>query len=431
MTTNSLIQLPLEVLANIVIHLELNDIRNLMLTCKTFHGLIVNENIFMRLIFRNKLVLQNRGRQHNSYSWYNRCRISHNWQKGIYRNKVLVQHNTNYMPWLQFLHSDTLYLSVGSELKCYSLTRKGLIPCNFLWSITVPTVRRNDIRTNDISRFVVRDGVIVCGNRDGNVSVYELNNDRQRPNLISHIKNCHENGSIEVSAVERICNTVVTISQNSPHICYWNYDDYRNHTTNKTHTTFSSPDSMKTIEISHAKGCRCVALNNSQDKLAIGLNGNSKPIIVDVNMSTPLIYSEETVCSQHLTRDIQWHDDNSVISVSHSGKLQMIDVRSNDLAYDATDPFLSSLFCVKTDGNHAVVVGSAEYSRCVLFDLRSTHHVQMFFTQKKASCVYSLDFDSTRLIAAADRGVAALNFNVNHLTTQVRDYSQTFEVIRG
>ncbi|CAG9567992.1 unnamed protein product [Danaus chrysippus] len=327
MTTNSLIQLPLEVLANIVIHLELNDIRNLMLT--------------------------------------------------------------------------------------------------------FPTVTRNDIRTNDISRFVVRDGVIVCGNRDGNVSVYEVNKDRQKPNLVSHIKNCHENGSIEVSAVERICNTIVTMSQNTPLICFWNFEDYKSHTNNKTYPNWSFPDSMKTIEIPHARGCRCVAVNNSRDKLAIGLNGNSRPVIVDVNMRIPIIHSEETICSQHLTRDIQWHDDNSVVFVSHSGRLQMIDVRSNDLAYETTDPFLSSLFCVKTDSNHAVVVGSAEYSRCVLFDLRSKHHVQMFFTQKKSSCIYSLDFDSTRLIAAADRGVAGLNFNVNPSTTQMRDYSQTFEVIHG
>lgn len=46
--------------------------------------------------------------------------------------------------------------------------------------------------------------------------------------------------------------------------------------------------------------------------------------------------------------------------------------------YDAKDPFLSRLYCVKTDHNNAILVGSSEYSRCVLFDARNrSSHVQV------------------------------------------------------
>lgn len=42
------------------------------------------------------------------------------------------------------------------------------------------------------------------------------------------------------------------------------------------------------------------------------------------------------------------------------------------------DPFQSTLYCVKSDGEHGIVVGSAEYSRCVLFDSRNdNNHVQV------------------------------------------------------
>lgn len=46
--------------------------------------------------------------------------------------------------------------------------------------------------------------------------------------------------------------------------------------------------------------------------------------------------------------------------------------------YKTMDPFNSTLYCVKTDGDRAIIVGSSEYSRCVLFDKRmSTQHVQV------------------------------------------------------
>lgn len=54
----------------------------------------------------------------------------------------------------------------------------------------------------------------------------------------------------------------------------------------------------------------------------------------------------------------------------------------------------------------------------------------MYFTQKKNSPVYSLDFNTSRLVAASDRGVAVLNFNVNGTNIRGRDYSHAFEIVR-
>lgn len=51
---------------------------------------------------------------------------------------------------------------------------------------------------------------------------------------------------------------------------------------------------------------------------------------------------------------------------------------------------------------------------------------QMYFTQRNTSPVYSLDFDSTKLITAVDRGVGVSNFNVDPSTEPQRDYSHIF-----
>lgn len=80
--------------------------------------------------------------------------------------QIIVHHHTNYLPWLNFYNSELLILSVGSELRCYSTDRKGIPICkNGVWKFEVPKVKRNDVRTNDISRFVMSGNLIVCGNR--------------------------------------------------------------------------------------------------------------------------------------------------------------------------------------------------------------------------------------------------------------------------
>lgn len=54
----------------------------------------------------------------------------------------------------------------------------------------------------------------------------------------------------------------------------------------------------------------------------------------------------------------------------------------------------------------------------------------MYFTQKNASPVYSLVFNSTKLIAAADRSVGLVDFDVNSSVTRRYDYSDVFEFVK-
>lgn len=57
--------------------------------------------------------------------------------------------------------------------------------------------------------------------RDGCVAVYKLNDNDHKPNFLIHIKDCHKEGLEEVSAVEKVGNTIVTVSNKSDSICFW------------------------------------------------------------------------------------------------------------------------------------------------------------------------------------------------------------------
>ncbi|CAG4948686.1 unnamed protein product [Colias eurytheme] len=423
MSEINLIELPPEILVNIFRRLKITDLRNLMLSCKYLREYIENEGSLWKFVCRGRLIMSTNEKRF-PITWYNRSRISYNWCKGIFKSKLIVQHSTNYIPWMQ-LFSDVLILSIGSELKCFAIDKTGFNR-GLLWSIHVPIMQRYDVRTNDVSRFILRENLIVCGNRDGSTVVYQFTDIRQKPRLLYYIENCHENGQVEVTAVELFNNSVITCSNISQHVCLWSMDE---DISNERFVNNTNSISMSEFIIPECVGSRSLAVDPTKSKLAIGPNGNSKPILLDINTGNYLLTSKETKDLRHVIRDIQWHNENGLIYVSHSGKLQYIDIRTNDVVYDARDPFQSSLYCVKSDGDRAVIVGSSEYSRCVLFDLHSSHHVQMYFTQKKSSPIYSLDFDARKLVAAADRGVAVANFNVNASTTKKKDYSHIFEFV--
>ncbi|XP_073959146.1 F-box/WD repeat-containing protein 4 [Choristoneura fumiferana] len=430
MSDITLIELPFDILSKIFKYLTLAELRHVMLTCKTLKH-VIEEDYTIWKAFTSFFVRNSVDNRETVLSAYHLCRISRNWIKGIYKPKIR-SHYGKYMPWLKFHNSDAVLLSLGSKLSCYQTNQHGVRDGPYAWNIEVPIVERNDIRTNDISRFILKNNFIVCGNRDGCAIVYEYKGKKQPPRLLHHILDCHNEGRSEVSAVEMIqredVSVVVTVSSNSPSLCYWNL---RRNENDKNLFVSQKYDAFSTITVPSVEGFRCLALNQSQTKLAIGPNGNSKPLLLDVTTSKELSCKDLTPKPEQAVRDAQWHDENLVAYVTHAGNLQFIDTRTYNVVYDAKDPFLVTLYCVKTDGDRAILVGSAAHSRCVLYDRRNARsHVQMYFLSKLSSPIYSLDFDSTRLLAAADLSLACLNFNAKIERRRRRDYSSfNFQVV--
>ncbi|XP_052754161.1 F-box/WD repeat-containing protein 4-like isoform X2 [Galleria mellonella] len=420
--TTLLLHLPPEVLANIFRRLTTSELLNVMLSCKFLRNFIINDNAIWRSAGQKKLFVYYSIENSNpiTLSWYERSRISYNWRYGVYKAQVLIRHYTNYMPWLLFHNSEALVMSVGSALQCYTTNKKGLPCCKVAcWKLQVPKIKRSGVRTNDISRFVLRNNLIVCGNRDGCMAVYEVNNIKQKPQLMCHIRDCHENGEVELTTVELFnknepFHIIATGSNYSSVLRLWSLRKHETHEPTPDVIYNNHDISVTDITLSNNVGIRCMHLNQLGNKLAIGLNGNDSPVLLDARSCKVLMTPHEKTDLKQVVRDIQWHDPNTFVYVTHSGKLRLIDIRSHDKVYDAMDPFLSSLYCVKSDGDRSIIVGSSEYARCVLFDTRKNEsHVQIYFTQKQTSPVYSLDFDSTKLIAAADRSLAVLDFDVN------------------
>lgn len=79
--------------------------------------------------------------------------------------------------------------------------------------------------------------------RDGCAAVLAIDDTRRKPNLLMYIEDSHENGLVEVSAVEKIQDIIVTASNDCPYICFWRLrkdenNSYYNHTECKLYLSY-------------------------------------------------------------------------------------------------------------------------------------------------------------------------------------------------
>ncbi|KOB76577.1 putative F-box/WD-repeat protein [Operophtera brumata] len=449
MTATMLLQLPEDILTNIFKQLRFQDIYSLMLTCKTVCNLIINDNVLWRSKAQSihysyegptRLILQTRrnngpSRQH----WYNNCRASYNWCKGYFKNKVILQHRTNYMPWLRLHHSEVLLVSVGPRLHCYAL--QGVPTCSSCVILQHRTNYMPWLRLHHSEVLLVSVGPrLHCYALQGVPTCSSCVILQHRTNYMPWLR-LHHSEVLLVSVGPRLhcyalqgvpnCNKLLWKIE-VPHVgtAAFNPADPRlpprgprggdrGGTRQKDLWPLCR---YKDIALDEDIGVRCLALNETADKLAVGPNGNNRPLLLDTTTKQTIrdIQWHNEHCVIYVTHSghlqlldvrnnavvrtllyIQWHNEHSVIYVTHSGHLQLLDVRNNAVVYTAVDPFQSTLYCVQTDGRRACVAGSSEYARCVLYDLT--------------------------LVAAADRGLAACNFDVLPSTTFTRDYSDIFQ----
>lgn len=62
-----------------------------------------------------------------------------------------------------------------------------------------------------------------------------MDNTKRKPNLLMYIEDCHDSGLVEVSAVEKMQNVIVTASNDCRYIGFWELrkdenNSYYNHT---------------------------------------------------------------------------------------------------------------------------------------------------------------------------------------------------------
>lgn len=87
---------------------------------------------------------------------FERVRISRNWKLGFFQEKQFLKSKVKYIPWLQ-LEKELLWISRGDQILAFARTKEGI-------NSGTPTYKICVKNKADVSRFVKRDDLILCGN---------------------------------------------------------------------------------------------------------------------------------------------------------------------------------------------------------------------------------------------------------------------------
>jgi F-box/WD-40 domain protein 4 len=275
--------------------------------------------------------------------------------------------------------------------------------------------------SDDVSRFVVKDSLIVSGGRDATLVGWRA----ETGEFLFAKRYCHGG---EVSAVDTaIRNRLVLTGSRDKMVKVWSL-----HSMDQQNSAVSpSPELAFSIDL----GDRIwsLACDPSGSRAIIGsagLGGIPALHIMDLQtLREPEAFGGEVLKKGAGMLDIQWLDDNTFLSCGYDTYARMWDVRANACVRAWEEPFDEAVYCFSTDNAFTLVCGMARHGLVRLWDMRASgsgpgpapagrkkqQHISMFYARhakpRQSSPVYSVAFDQANLYVALDQCLNLLSFS--------------------
>jgi F-box/WD-40 domain protein 4 len=297
------------------------------------------------------------------------------------------------MPRIQ-LESDTLWVSWGAQVWAHPRRSDGTV-CR-----TASKVLRG--HSDDVSRFVVKDGLVVSGGRDKTLVGWRQSNMEDHAYDFAFARRyCH--GS-EVSAVDVASGGSVVISGSRDHMVkMWRLDD-----TLSLVNTINIGDRIWSLATSDGG---CVAVGSA------GLYG--VPSLNLIDLATGALQEIGAGLRKGAGMlDLAWIDSTKFLSCGYDSFARLWDTRSGICVRKWEEPFNEAIYCMSTDNNMTLVCGTARHGLVRLWDMRHTQPVQMYHVKHprngQSSPVYSVTFDQSNLYVALDQCLNLVSFTGQH-----------------
>lgn len=385
--------LPAEILIKIFSFLPRSDLAKAGRVCRRFRDIAYADALWTASA-RDSLVTNARDeamkqRSASMLAAREQVRVSRNWVRGLYGESRLIIQNVRYMPRLQ-LEGQTLWVSWGNRIWSHPRYPNG--------SICRTTNRVLKGHTDDVSRFVVKDGLLVSGGRDRTMVGWNS----LTGEFLFAKRYCHTG---EISAVD-VCPgsaTIVTGSRDQT-MKIWTLD-----------SNSGFPVLQSTVNI--ADRIWSLAADPSGSAVAVGtagLDGIPSLHLLDLETGQPLLDIGQNLKRGAGMLDLMWQSDNTFLSCGYDSFTRLWDTRSGVCVRSWEEPFDEAIYCMSTDNNMSLVCGTARHGLVRLWDMRHKQPVQMFYTKHphhgQSSPVYSVGFDQANLYVALDQCLNLLSF---------------------
>ncbi|XP_034233847.1 F-box/WD repeat-containing protein 4-like isoform X1 [Thrips palmi] len=398
--------LPTDVLLSIFRYCNIHSLLRLSQTCKRINNIISEDFVWLerskRVNVSNQVSTQVKNRSFSILHCKDRCRVSQNWNLGRYEETIFLHNKTKYMPWLQ-LEKDIVWFSRGRQILALKRRANSIA--------TVPALSFKPHK-EDVSRFVVKNGKVVSGGRDGSLSLWNLSKNR----LLSEEKHAH---NLDITGVDFDGQESIVTGSKDERIKVWRLED------RKIVLKYNVAAEDRVWSVAYQSG--------SNSLLCYGTSGlrPSKCPLGFFDIERNHIFS---LTCNNLKRgagilDILWEDLNTVVTCGYDRMVRMWDIRTLSCVRFWSDPFDVVLYSLASDYNHTLLCGTAQHGRVQMWDKRMTRASQMYFMNSKhSSPSYSLAFDATHLFVALDQSLNMMDFSGFRHRSVAKDY-RNFSVL--
>jgi len=421
-------ELPTEILVHLFSYVSRNDLGKLSQTCKRFRDIAQTDSLWVdeahECLVTNTAACINMGQRTAPApitSAKERVRIARNWTQGHYEETKLAVQDIRYMPRIE-LEQSSLWVSWGNKIWSHPRHADG--------TVGRMTTRVLKGHTDDVSRFVVKDGYLISGGRDKTLQGWNS----ETGEFLFAKRYCH--GS-EVSAVDiiRSSGLLVTGSRDRT-VKIWNLDPYSASSggssgpdSSDERPSYERASTFPSLSATLNFGDRIwsLAANPYEGNRVVvgtaGLMGIPSLRVVDLGKlcSDPssglLEYQEmgQTLKNGAGMLDLQWQTPTSFLSCGHDTCTRLWDTRMNACVRTWEEPFDHAIYCLATDGNWTLVCGTARHGMVRLWDMRHSKPVQLYYSKHpfsgQSSPVYSVAFDQKNLYVALDQCLNLLSFS--------------------
>ena len=211
-------ELPTEILVHLFGYVSRKDLGRLAQTCRLFRDIAQTDSLWVKeahdCLVTNTAACLNMGQRTAPApitSAKERVRIARNWTRGLYEETKLTVQNIRYMPRIE-IEQSSLWVSWGNKIWSHPRHADG--------TVGRTTTRVLKGHTDDVSRFVVKDGYLISGGRDRSLQGWNS----ETGEFLFAKRYCH--GS-EVSAVDIIRTSGLLVTGSRDHtVKVWTLDPY-------------------------------------------------------------------------------------------------------------------------------------------------------------------------------------------------------------
>lgn len=428
--------LPSEVLLSVFRFLDLQSLGRVARVSRRFRDLVYADCLWMRpaadCIATNAADPAVVARSKQPLSARDKVRVSSNWRAGRYAESMLLVQNERYMPRLQ-LEREALWVSWGNRIWSHPRAPSG-------GHVGRTTTRVLKGHTDDVSRFVVKDGLLVSGGRDRNLVCW----DSASGEFLFAKRYCHgsEVSAVDVARADYSHQTIVTGSRDRTvkiwTLCHDGENGHCNSNINsnnsvnnknshvgKRNNYMQHMDNFPALSGTVNIGDRVWSMAADPEGRRVvvgsaGLGGVPALHLLDLERggagagAPPEAVGESALKKGAGVLDLHWHTQHTFLGCGYDASTRLFDTRCGSFVRRWEEPFDEAIYCLSTDNNMTLVCGTARHGLVRLWDMRASAPVQMFYTahahRGQSSPAYSVAFDQSNLYVALDQCLNLLSF---------------------